>query len=95
MARNSSKQLDAFSTPPDDESTEQRCPARKIQFLRLPAVCNLTGLRRSSIYQMEAEGRFPSRVPIGLRAVGWVESEVQDWLRQRIVKRKARTPSAA
>jgi prophage regulatory protein len=95
MARNSSKQLDAFSTPTDDESIEQRSRARKIQFLRLPEVCKLTGLCRSSIYQMEAEGRFPSRVPIGLRAVGWVESEVQDWLRRRIDSRQKRTPSAA
>jgi len=42
------------------------------------------------IYQMEAEGRFPHRVRIGVRAVGWVESEVQDWLRQRIESGRAR-----
>jgi len=36
------------------------------------------------IYQLEAERRFPSRVRIGLRAVGWVESEVQLWLAGRI-----------
>jgi prophage regulatory protein len=85
MARNSSKQLDAFPTPTEEseESTEKRSPARKVRFLRLPDVCEVTGLCRSSIYQMEAEGRFPRRVPIGLRAVGWVESEVQEWLRQR------------
>jgi hypothetical protein len=29
------------------------------------------------IYQLEAEHRFPTRVRIGLRAVGRVESEVQ------------------
>jgi prophage regulatory protein len=32
------------------------------------------------IYQLEAEKRFPSRVRLGLRAVGWIEGEVQEWL---------------
>jgi len=55
-----------------------------VQILRLPQVCKVTGLGRSMIYQLEAERRFPSRVRIGLRAVGWVESEVQLWLAGRI-----------
>jgi prophage regulatory protein len=60
------------------------------RILRLPQVCSMTGLGRSMIYQMEAEGRFPRRVPIGARAVGWVEGEIQDWLRGRIESRCAR-----
>ncbi|MGH8251008.1 MAG: AlpA family phage regulatory protein [Steroidobacteraceae bacterium] len=48
-----------------------------MQILRLPQVCKVTGLGRSMIYQLEAERRFPTRVRIGLRAVGWMESEVQ------------------
>jgi prophage regulatory protein len=92
MARNSGEQLDAFLTPTDDEFTALPSPAAKIQFLRLPEVCRLTGLCRSSIYQMDAEGRFPRRVPIGLRAVGWVESEVQEWLRKRIEAGRPRAP---
>lgn len=58
------------------------------RILRLPQVCTMTGLGRSMIYQMEAEGRFPHRVPIGVRAVGWVEGEVQEWLRERIESRR-------
>ena len=42
------------------------------------------------IYQLEAERRFPSRVRIGLRAVGWVESEVQRWIEDRIQGHRAR-----
>jgi predicted DNA-binding transcriptional regulator AlpA len=41
------------------------------------------------IYQLEAERRFPSRVRIGLRAVGWIEAEVQTWLAEQI--RRSRT----
>ena len=55
-----------------------------IKVLRLPQVCDLTGLCRSMIYQMEAELRFPSRIKLGSRAVGWLEKEVQDWLIRRI-----------
>lgn len=55
-----------------------------IHVLRLPQVCKVTGLRRSWIYQLEAEQRFPRRIKIGLRAVGWIEGEVQAWLAKRI-----------
>ncbi len=52
--------------------------------LRLKQVCQLTGLGRSMIYQMQAEGRFPQRIKLGERAVGWLESEVREWLATRI-----------
>jgi prophage regulatory protein len=55
-----------------------------IRVLRLPQVCDLTGLCRSMIYQMEADERFPKRVKIGIRAVGWLEAEIQAWLRARV-----------
>jgi len=55
-----------------------------IRVLRLPEVCSVTGLGRSMIYQMEADQRFPKRVRIGTRAVGWLEGEVRAWLQKRI-----------
>jgi prophage regulatory protein len=58
--------------------------ASSLQILRLPQVCKVTGLRRSMIYQLEAEQRFPNRIKIGIRAVGWIESEVQVWVARRI-----------
>jgi prophage regulatory protein len=68
------------------------CPSASVpavQILRLPQVCKITGLGRSMIYQLESERRFPTRVRIGLRAVGWVESEVQLWLASRIEHHRA------
>jgi prophage regulatory protein len=82
MAQNASEQMDACQT--SDSTTPRRAPAGTIQVLRLPQVCKMTGLCRSSIYQMEAEKRFPRRIKIGERSVGWIESEVQSWLRQGI-----------
>jgi len=52
--------------------------------LRLPAVKVRTGLSRSTIYHRISEGSFPRPVGLGGRAVGWVESEVQRWVEQRI-----------
>ena len=57
------------------------------RFLRLPQVRLATGLSRSMIYQLEAEQRFPRRLKISARAVGWIEGEVQEWLAGRIERR--------
>jgi len=69
-------------------NAEPFAPRSFLQILRLPQVCKVTGLGRSMIYQLEAERRFPHRVRIGLRAVGWVESEVQAWLATRIERNR-------
>ncbi len=42
-----------------------------------------------TIWRMERRGEFPSRIKIGHRRVGWVESELDEWLtdRPRVHKR--------
>ena len=57
-------------------------PARIIRFHQVQA---RTGLSRSTIYRRLAEGSFPRPVQLGARAVGWIEEEVDEWIRQRIV----------
>ena len=54
------------------------------RFLRLPEVMARTGLSRSTIYVRLEQGRFPRPVSLGSRAVGWVEAEVDEWMRERI-----------
>ena len=51
--------------------------------LRRPAVEAATGLSRSTLYEMIANGRFPKPVRLGARAVGWRESEIAAWLGER------------
>jgi prophage regulatory protein len=65
-------------------TSELRVSQSAFQIIRLPQVCSITGLRRSMIYRLEAEQGFPSRIKIGIRAVGWIESEVQAWVTQRV-----------
>ena len=57
------------------------------RFIRRKAVEELTGLARSTIYQMVHEGRFPRPVRLGGRAVAWLETEVNDWVAARIAER--------
>jgi prophage regulatory protein len=55
--------------------------------LRLPQVIRRTGLSRASIYAQIAKGKFPAQVPLLDRSVGWIETEIDDWLRDRVARR--------
>ena len=59
--------------------------------LRLPEVKSRTGLSRSTIYARIKEGAFPSSVSLGARAVGWIDSEIQQWLEEKIEKSRLET----
>ena len=52
--------------------------------LRLPEVKARTGLSRSTIYLKMSEGSFPEPISLGARSVGWIESEIDAWIAQRI-----------
>ena len=44
-------------------------------------------LGRRHVDRLEAEGKFPKRVPIGMRRVGWVAAEIDDWVNAAISAR--------
>ncbi len=50
------------------------------KFLKLPEVRSRTGKSRSAIYQGAKDGTFPKAIKIGPRAVGWIESEIEDFI---------------
>ena len=57
---------------------------REPTFLRRKQVETRTGLSRSTIYQYIKVGAFPKPVLLGARAVGWLESDVSDWIAARV-----------
>lgn len=61
-------------------------PARS-SMLRLPAVTKMTGLPRSTVYDLIAAGSFPRQVKLSERCSAWVEAEVQEWLAAKIAAR--------
>ena len=58
-----------------------------MRIIRLRDVMSATGLARSTIYKYIGENTFPKPVSLGDRCVGWVESEVNDWVLARIEER--------
>lgn len=58
-----------------------------MRIMRLKEVIETSGLARSTIYKFIGEGTFPKTVSLGDRCVGWVESEVHDWILARIEER--------
>jgi len=52
--------------------------------LRLHNVMGRTGLSRSSIYQKMSTGEFPQSINLGIRSVGWISEEVEEWINDRI-----------
>lgn len=54
-----------------------------MRLIRLKEVIAKTGLSRSSIYSYISEQKFPANVPLGDRATAWVESEVDEWLKNK------------
>jgi prophage regulatory protein len=65
------------------------------RILRLPEVKSRTGKGRSAIYAGMVDGTFPRSVPIGVKAVGWVESEIQAWIDARIAQRDLQVKATA
>jgi len=55
-----------------------------LNILRRKQVEAMTGLSRSSLYAKVKDGAFPVQVKLGIRCVGWLEHEIQDWLNERI-----------
>ena len=51
--------------------------------LRRRAVEQLTGLSRSTIYDLMAKGLFPRPVRLTAKAVAWPESAIAEWLASR------------
>jgi prophage regulatory protein len=61
-----------------------------VRLLRRPAVEELVGLKRSALYKLIAAGQFPAPVPLSdgkCPPVAWVESEVLDFIQERVSKR--------
>lgn len=72
--------------------------AKETRILRRKQVEQRTGLSRSGIYSKMTRNvkrpsafdpTFPRPIPLGTNCVGWVESEIDNWLNAQIAKRDA------
>jgi len=60
--------------------------------LRLRDVLHMVGLSRPTVYRMVRAGTFPAQVQLSTAAVGWLRSEVEQWITQRV--RRGSMPGA-
>ena len=69
-------------------------PSQGISETRLPLKRQLREMVLYSpqhVDRLERTGQFPKRVRLGQNQVGWLESEVVDWLRKRLDARDVPT----
>lgn len=59
------------------------------RLIRIGEAMKLTGLSRTSLYSLSAQGLFPRSVPLvpGGTSRAWVRSEILAWVEQRIAER--------
>lgn len=65
-----------------DTQTEVPPAQSQMRLIRLPEVIARVGIKRSSIYQRMAEGRFPKGRSLGPKSTVWVEAEIDAWIAQ-------------
>lgn len=58
------------------------------EILRIKGVIRHTGLSRSSIYDLVKKKQFPAPVKLGVRASGWLQTEVFAWLNNKAAQRR-------
>lgn len=62
---------------------------QSIRILRIRAVVNKLGIARSTIYDWinpkspRYDATFPKQRRLGMQSVGWLESELDEWLLKR------------
>lgn len=59
-----------------------------LRLLRFKEVQALVGLSRTTLRRLEGENLFPKRKRIGKSSIGWLESEIQDWIASRVAGQK-------
>lgn len=60
-----------------------------VRLLRIRQVCERTGLSRSTVYELVLKHELPKPIQISARTVGWVESEIQGFIRGRIARARS------
>jgi prophage regulatory protein len=65
------------------------------RILRRPEVQSRVGLTHSQIDSMEKRGLFPKRIKISVKAAGWLEHEVDEFIDQRVAQSRGESASSS
>ncbi len=67
----------------------------RITIYRLPAVLEVTGLSKATIYRLLDRDEFPPRVQLSRRCVGWRVADIEAWLDERAARTASRRSEPA
>ncbi|WP_434586087.1 helix-turn-helix transcriptional regulator [Klebsiella sp. R390] len=57
-----------------------------LKFIRFSEVQRRTGYSKAWLYRLMSQKKFPSSVKIGSRSIAFIESEIDEWINQRIAE---------
>ncbi|WP_152206501.1 helix-turn-helix transcriptional regulator [Marinobacter changyiensis] len=67
--------------PEEEKELRQKVCESREEILRFKRLNALTGIPRSTLYDLMRDGRFPRPISLGGgRTVGWLSSEVDQWI---------------
>ncbi len=58
-----------------------------MRLISMKEVMHKTSLARSTIYKYLAEGCFPKSASLGTSKVAWLESEIDEWIMEKLAQR--------
>ncbi|HFE8513564.1 MULTISPECIES: helix-turn-helix transcriptional regulator [Proteus] len=64
-------------------------PSLKESLIRLPEVMRRTGFSKPYLYKLISDDKFPKQVKIGSRSIAFVESEVDEWIANKIAESRS------
>lgn len=56
---------------------------------KLPVVLSRVGISRSNLLALVKDGRFPAPIKLSARSVGWLASEIDDFIARKSAERNA------
>lgn len=70
-------------------TTSKNQQNENVRLIRRKEVQDKTGIGASSIYAMMKKGEFPQCLNLSERRVAWIESDIDQWIAERIANHKA------
>ncbi len=62
------------------------------RIVRDQEAAKMTGTSRTTRWRLERDGKFPERVQVSPGAIGWLYSELQEWIQERATHRGCLPP---
>lgn len=54
------------------------------KIIRFAELKQKIGLSRSTIFRLEKLGQFPQHISLGSKSVGWLLSQIESWIAERL-----------